>query len=179
MPDPCVALLRAVNLGARNKVPQRPLAEALEAELGVPVRHYLQSGNVLVASGDPAAVGARVAASIRAQTGLEIPVIVRTLAELESLAASNPWPDVDPVRVHLAVWDERPDAAALAAVRATDWTGDEHVIDESSAWMRFADASRTAKLGAAVLERRLSVVATARNARTIAELVERLRALAT
>ena len=178
MPEPCVALLRAVNLGARNKVPQRPLAEALEAELGVPVRHYLQSDNVLVASADPAGLGARVAASVRAQTGLEIPVMVRTLAGLESRAASNPWPGVDPVRVHLAVWDERPDAAALAAVRTTDWAGDERVIDESAAWMRFAEASRSSRLDAAVLERRLRVVATARNARTIAELAERLRALA-
>lgn len=42
MTEPCVALPRAVNLGARNKVPQRPLAEALETELGVPMRHYLQ-----------------------------------------------------------------------------------------------------------------------------------------
>src|SRR5215470_13925892 len=43
-----VALLRAVNLGARNKVPMAQLRAALEAEGYENVRTYIASGNVLL-----------------------------------------------------------------------------------------------------------------------------------
>lgn len=176
-PEPCIALLRGVNLGARNKVPQKPLAASLEAELGVPVRHHLQSGNLAVASADAASLGGVVARSIHHQTGLEIPVIVRTLAQLEALHAANPWPDADPLLVHLSIFD----AAAPSAVQAVltaDWGGDEIVVVEGGAWMRFAESSRSSRLGG-TFERRLGVVATARNARTIAALVDLVRTTST
>ena len=174
-PEPCIALLRGVNLGARNKVPQKPLAASLEAELGVPVRHHLQSGNLAVASAEAASLGGVVARSIHHQTGLEIPVIVRTLAQLEALHAANPWTETDPLLVHASIFD----AAAPSAVQAVltaDWGGDEIVVVKGGAWMRFAESSRSSRLGT-TLERRLGVVATARNARTVAALVELVRTL--
>lgn len=172
-PEPCIALLRGVNLGARNKVPQRALAASREAELGVPVRHHLQSGNLAVASADAASLGGVVARSIHDRTGLEIPVIVRTLAQLEALHAANPWPDADPLLVHLSVFDGAA-TSALRAVVGADWGGDEIAVAEGRAWMRFAESSRSSRLGT-TLERRLGVVATARNARTVAALVDLVR----
>lgn len=172
-PEPCIALLRGVNLGARNKVPQKALAASLEAELGVTVRHHLQSGNLAVASADAASLGGVVARSILQQTGLEIPVIVRTLAQLEALHAANPWPETDPLLVHLSMFDGA-DPSAVQAVVGADWGGDELVVVEGGAWMRFAESSRSSRLGT-TLERRLGVVATARNARTVAALVDLVR----
>ncbi|WAB80614.1 DUF1697 domain-containing protein [Microcella daejeonensis] len=172
-PEPCLALLRAVNVGGRNAVPQRALAASLEAELGVPVRHHLQSGNLAVASADAASLGGVVASSIREQTGLEIAVIVRTLGQLEALHAANPWPDADPLLVHASIFDGAAPTAVQAVVSA-DWGGDEIVAVEGGAWMRFAESSRGSRLGT-TLERRLGVVATARNARTVAALLDLVR----
>jgi hypothetical protein len=45
-----IALLRAVNLGARNKVPMAALREHLAAAGLTDVRTHLQSGNVIVRS---------------------------------------------------------------------------------------------------------------------------------
>ncbi len=177
-PEPCIALLRAVNVGGRNMVPQKALAASLEAELGVPVRHHLQSGNLAVASADAASLGGVVARSIHDRTGLEIAVIVRTLAQLEALHAANPWPDAEPRLVHLSVFDGPVEAAAVDSVREQDWAGDEVVFVEGGAWMRFATSSQGGTLGTPVLERRLGVIATARNARTVAALVDLVRSLA-
>lgn len=171
-PEPCIALLRGVNLGARNKVPQKPLAASLEAELGVPVRHHLQSGNLAVASAEADSLGGVVARSILQQTGLGIPVIVRTLAQLETLHAANPWPDAEAPFVHLSVFDDPVDAGAAEALRTADWAGDEVVFVDGGAWMHYATSFHNSRLGNHVLERRLGIVATARNARTVAALVD-------
>ncbi|GAB1643058.1 DUF1697 domain-containing protein [Krasilnikovia sp. MM14-A1259] len=166
MTQAAVAFLRGVNLGARNKVPQRPLAERLTEATGAPVRHHLQSGNLVVASPTP-----RLAELIRKligdDTGLDIPVIVRTATELADVLDACPWPDDDPRRVHLSMWDDKHDAGDARAMAAADWSGDEIVLHGRNAWMRYATAFHQAKLGNHVIERRLGVVATARNADTI------------
>ena len=61
---------RGVNLGARDKVPEKPLAVSLGAELEVPVRHQLSTLNVAAASTETAVFGKVAASSILHQTGL-------------------------------------------------------------------------------------------------------------
>lgn len=177
MSEPAIALLRGVNVGGRNKVPQRALAERLERGLGVPVRHMLQSGNLAVARAESNGLAEQVRASIAADTGLDIPVLVRTAAAWATLAESNPWPDEDPTRVHLSVWDDPHDPTAEAAMRGAGWAGDEIVFVPGGAWMRYATSFHEAKLGNHVIERRLKVVATARNARTVSDLLALVRSL--
>jgi len=62
-------------------------------------------------------------------------------------------------------------------VRTSDWGGDEVRFVDGGAWMRYATVFREAKLGSQVLERRLGIVATARNSRTIGALLELARSL--
>jgi uncharacterized protein (DUF1697 family) len=161
-----VAFLRGVNLGPRNKVPQRALAERLAEATGAPVRHYLQSGNLVVAS--PAPELARLVRKLIGEhTGLDIAVVVRAAAELADVLDACPWPDEDARRVHLSMWDDQHDSRTARAMVAADWSGDEIVFKGRNAWMRFAKGFHEAKLGNQVIERRLGVVATARNADTI------------
>lgn len=168
-----VALLRAVNLGQRNKVPQKPLAEAVSNALGVPVRHHLQSGNLIV-PGDAEAVGAEVARLIKVQTDLDIPVITRSAAQFRQLLSSCPWPDDDPTRVHLALWSEPHSGEAQSQIEQADWAGDQIEFVEHGAWMSYATSFHQAKLGNHVLERKLKVTGTARNRKTIEALVAML-----
>lgn len=177
MTEPAVAFLRAVNVGGRNRVPQKALAERLERELGSPVRHLLQSGNLVFRAAEPSTLAATVAGAIREQTGLEIPVIVRTGAQLAALATADPWPGEDPIRVALSLWDDPHDEADARAMAEADWAGEELRFVPGGAWMRYVVDTRSAKLGNAVIERRLKVTATARNARTIGEVLALLRSL--
>jgi uncharacterized protein (DUF1697 family) len=166
VPEPAVAFLRGVNLGARNKVPQRALAERLAEATGAPVRHHLQSGNLVVASPTPDLDGL-VRKLIEEATGLDIPVVVRTSSELADVRDACPWPSEDPRRVHLSMWDDEHDPDVAHAIEVADWSGDQIVFSGRNVWMRYATAFHFAKLGNHVIERRLSVVATARNAATI------------
>jgi uncharacterized protein (DUF1697 family) len=168
-----VAFLRGVNLGARNKVPQRALAERLAEVTGAPVRHYLQSGNLVVASPTAELAGV-IRRLIEDDTGLGIPVVVRTASDIAGLIEACPWPGEDPRRVHLSMWDDEHDSGVARAMTVADWSGDEIVFVGRNAWMRYARGFHAARLGNHMIERRLGVVATARNADTISTVLEML-----
>jgi uncharacterized protein (DUF1697 family) len=176
MGEPAIAFLRAVNVGGRNRVPQGPLAKRLERDLGTSVRHLLQSGNLVFADVDAGGVAGRVRSAIQEETGLSIAVIVRTASQVADLLAADPWPDDEPKQVHLFLWDDPVASAVQDSVIAADWAGDEIRFVADGAWLRFAGASHSSKLGS-TLERRLKVTATARNARTVADVLALARSL--
>jgi uncharacterized protein (DUF1697 family) len=87
-----VALLRAVNLGARNKVPMAQLRALLERAGHGDVRTYIQSGNVLFRheSADRSAVAQRLEDAIADAFGVTTTAVLRTFDELRAVAASHP-----------------------------------------------------------------------------------------
>jgi uncharacterized protein (DUF1697 family) len=92
------AFLRAINLGARNRIRMADLRSLVE-ELGYEgVRTYLQTGNVAFEGtrAKPEAVAARLERAL-AGVGLGVDVMVRTRAQLQALVRAEP----------LAGYDER------------------------------------------------------------------------
>ena len=89
-----VALLRAVNVGGRSKVPMVDL-RALAASLGyTEPATYVQSGNLLITTGTkPATVERELAAAIERELGVTTTVMVRTAAEMAAIAAADPYTD--------------------------------------------------------------------------------------
>lgn len=85
-----VALLRGVNVGGNKKVPMAEL-RALLAELGyTDIKTLLNSGNaVFSASGKPDGHARKIQAGIAASMGVDVPVIVKTGAEMEAAASEN------------------------------------------------------------------------------------------
>lgn len=78
-----VALLRGINLGAKNKVDMKSL-KALFEEMGYEnVRTYIQTGNVIF---DNSTYDVRrIENALRETYGFEIPVVVRSKEELEEI----------------------------------------------------------------------------------------------
>jgi uncharacterized protein (DUF1697 family) len=169
-----VALLRAVNLGARNKVSMPPLRAALTGAGFTDVRTYVNSGNVVLDSPlrSPAEVGTAVHDVVLEHFGVDTPVMVRTGPQLAAVLDWNPFPEAAAERpnlvsvLHLAA---EPDPAAVETLLAGDHApvrvahrGQELVVD----WF-----DRT---GRPVVDRALAKVgvpATARNWRTLTALV--------
>ena len=122
-----VALLRAINLGARNRVAMAALRE-LVASLGhADVGTYLQSGNVLFtpAAGDVDALATGIEQAMAQGLGVEARVVIRAGRQLASLVRESPFTDeVDPRRVHVVFLDRGPhdgleQAVAEAGKRAS------------------------------------------------------------
>src|SRR4051812_4719189 len=87
-------LLRAVNVGGRNKVPMPWLREALTDAGHRDVATYVQSGNVVLSTSDSAAAVAKtVNRLINAEHSLDVDVVVRSKAQLAAVVKNNPFPD--------------------------------------------------------------------------------------
>ncbi|HEY6075407.1 MAG TPA: DUF1697 domain-containing protein, partial [Gaiella sp.] len=98
-----VALLRGINIGPNKRIAMADL-RAIVGSLGhTDVETYLQSGNVVFTPRRRAKdLAASLSNAIREATGHDVPVVVRTGAELAGVVEANPYTVDDPTRVVVA-----------------------------------------------------------------------------
>jgi uncharacterized protein (DUF1697 family) len=169
------ALLRGVNLASRNRVSMPALREALADAGFEDVVTYLQSGNVVLTSRKPAKrVAADIERVISDRFGLDIPVLVRTKAELAAIVERNPLGDVatNSKWYQVTFLESRPKAEVLRKLESVAAKGEriEHVGRELYAW--HPSGVGRSKLAALLAGKGLGVQATARNWRTVTQLLE-------
>lgn len=189
-----VLLLRAVNVGGRNKVPKAVLA-ALAAEAGLAdVATHLNSGNVL---GTPAPgqviddVGTRLRALLAERLGVDTSVHTAARTELSDLVdgllasglltAGESLESLDPKSVHLVLLDGAPRPEASAALAEVDGGDDRADVVGRGVWVRYAGPSHASKLTLPRIERAVPGnappgqrrVGTARNLATVRALAGR------
>ena len=175
-----VALLRGINLGARNKIAMadlRDLFQALEAE---DVTTYLQSGNVAFASrSGRAELSRQIERRIAQDLGLDIKVLLRTDGELAKLVAANPFAtQTDPVKLHVTFLADAPAAARVRALDGQRFEPDEFRIAGPHVYLHTPQGYGRTKLNNTYFEKHLGVAATTRNWRTVTNLAELTQARA-
>jgi len=162
-----VALLRAVNVGGRGKVPMAELRDLFE-ELGhTDVQTYIASGNV-VFGGTPDA--RRIEAAIAGRFGVTTTVILRTAKQLAAVLDAHPF-GADTAQSYVTFLAEKPPAAAVQAVHALDVEPDEVRIVGKELYLRFPNGLGRSKTPARV-DRALKVEGTNRNWLTVEKLAE-------
>lgn len=169
-----VVLLRGVNVGGHHSVPMPRLRELLAAGGLADVRTHLASGNVVAGAGTVAderdAVGAAVRDVVRRGLGVDVPVVVRTGAELAALVAADPFPDADPSRTAVAFASSPLDDAAVAALRGRAASSERVEVAGGEVWLSMPDGMARTKLLTAPPP--TGVVVTVRNVRTVRRLAE-------
>jgi uncharacterized protein (DUF1697 family) len=93
-----VALLRGINVGGSKLIKMAELSRIF-ASMGLKnVRTYIQSGNVLFESSktDPIALTKQIEKALSAAVGFEVPVVLRTIPQLEAIVKLNPFKKVKP-----------------------------------------------------------------------------------
>ena len=167
-----VALLRAVNLGARNKVPMAELRELLsEAGYG-DVRTYIASGNVLLdGPRKRSTVAGELERLIADAFQVETTAVMRTPKELASVVAGHPF-GVDTTQSHVVFLSDKPDFRAVRELDAADHSPDRALLVGADVYLRYPAGVQGSRLSAARLERLLGMPGTHRNWRTVAALAE-------
>jgi uncharacterized protein (DUF1697 family) len=165
-----VALLRAVNVGGRNKVPMADL-RALATSLGYddPVT-YVQSGNLLVTTAArPATVERALTDAIEREMGVTTTVMVRTAAEMASIAAADPYADeADPTKRSTVFLTAAP--AEPGALSPDRFAPDRFTVIGRELYLHLPNGMGRATFSMPVVERALQVRGTARNATSVAKL---------
>jgi uncharacterized protein (DUF1697 family) len=171
-----VALLRAINLGATRRVSMPRLREVL-ADRGHPaVRTHLASGNVILDSPLPEDELARdLTKAIEEEFAIDVPVVVRTGAELAAVLAADPLGGVatDPSRYSVTFLPEAPPPDRVAALPPA--TGGEYVVRGRELYLWLPDGVRVSAMGTWQWGRLLGVAGTNRNWNTVTKLAELVR----
>lgn len=166
----CVVLLRAVNLGPRNRIAMADFRSLLERLGCTHVRTYVQSGNAVVSTRRSAAsLQSAVAAALRDDLDLPVDVLVRTADELDAVVSANPFAgeDLPPTALH-AVFLDGP------APELPDVSPDRVVAGDRILYVAYAAGSKDSVAAKSLSSRRFPV-STARNWRTVLALQELAR----
>jgi uncharacterized protein (DUF1697 family) len=170
-----VVLLRGINIGPRNRIAMPELCAALEAAGFAEVETYVQSGNVVLASGaKPAEIARACEEVIAAQFGLQIDVVVRTHAELASVVRRDPLGDVasDPKRYQVTFLGAALAAGIEAKLKAAALDGERVVVAKREIYAWHPEGVGRSKLAALLGAKGLGVPATARNWTTVTTLLQ-------
>lgn len=169
-----VALLRGINLGPRNRIAMPELREALEDAGFEDVRTHLQSGNVVLEStAKPETVARKCEKVIKERFGLEIPVVVRTRAELAKVVKRNPLGKVatDPKRYQVSFLSSKLPAKVVRELEEVAAESEQVVAIGREVYAWHPKTIARSKLWTKLAGKGLGVTATARNWATVEALL--------
>jgi len=171
-----VSLLRGANVGGKNKLPMKTLAELFADEGCAEVRTYIQSGNVVYQASKRLAhrIPDLITKGISERFGLDIPVVTRTIDELRAVVRCNPYvrAGVDPAKLHVAFLSTTPAAARVAALDVDRSPPDEFIVVGREIFLHCPNGTARTKLTNAYFDSMLQTMSTVRNWRTVLKLLE-------
>ena len=169
------ALLRGINVGGKNKLPMKALAETFVKAGCTDVTTYIQSGNVVFRAS--AAVmkklPATISAMIAAEFGHKVPVILRSHEEIAAAVAANPFVGSEPL--HVAFLADEPATEAVSGLDPNRSPGDRFHVIGRNMYMHLSNGAGNSKLTNAWMDSKLSTISTARNWATVLKLLELTR----
>jgi uncharacterized protein (DUF1697 family) len=177
-----LALLRGINVSGQKPIRMVELCSWME-DLGfASVATYIQTGNIVFNS--PERSGKKLAQQIHEQiykrSGFEVPVVMRTEAQMQSIGRNNPFQakaEFEGKSVHVAFLSAKPKAEGLAKMAAIDSGDDRFESVGQELFLHFPHGAGRTKLWNSAMERKLGVDATGRNWKTVLKLQKMLKQL--
>ncbi len=174
-----LALLRGINVGGKNKLPMKDLAELFAAAGCSDVRTFIQSGNVIFNTNPRAAQGLAdlITRRIEESAGYRIPVVLRTAEELGAAIRGNPFiaAGADEKTLHVYFLSTLPNAREVAALDPERSLPDTFAVRGREIYVQLPNGMARTKLTNAYFDSRLSTTSTARNWSTVLKLYELMR----
>ena len=176
------AMLRGVNLGKR-RMKMEALREVFTASGCSDVQTYVQSGNVVFRHPEKRAakLSPQLEAVIEAHFHFAAPVALRTTAELQQVAAFNPFPaqaQTEPNKVQVMFLYQDPGEPKRQLVRAMNTAPDELRLQGQEIFIYYPAGQGLSKLKWPPIEKALGTSGTARNWTTVRTLLVMATALA-
>ena len=166
-----ISMLRGINLGAKNRIAMPALKNLYETLGLTDVVTYVQSGNVIFSSpqADETQLAADLTAAIQQTLGLDVPVLVRDRDCFERLIVGNPFTvrDEDATKFHITFLAQLPDPALMEKLILPPGCTDEFVLEDRELYLFCPGGYGETKLSNTFFERKLKMVATTRNWKTV------------
>jgi uncharacterized protein (DUF1697 family) len=168
-----VALLRGINLGARNRIAMPELRELIAALGAEDVTTYVQSGNAVFTSAETAVrLGPELERRIEQDLGVSVRVLLRSRSQLAKVVAGNPFGARDPSALHVTFLAGAPERAKVRVLDPERGAPDEFRCLRQEVYLRCPNGYGRTKLTNAYFEKQLGLAATTRNWKTVTALAD-------
>ena len=171
-----VVLVRGVNVGGHNKLPMAAFRELLSGLGFTDVATYLQSGNAVftTAKRAPATLATTVERALKQELNLGVQVLVVTGDRLQRIVDDNPMvaDDDDPTHLYVAFLSGKPNSKALRAIDVDRYAPDRFIVVGDVAYLHYPTGMGRSRLDPGAVFGRCGVWATARNWRTVGQLLD-------
>lgn len=169
-----IALFRGINVGGKNLLPMATLRSYLEAIPLTNIKTYIQSGNVVFDSKSKSATAIQKAIinKINEEHSFCPELLLLSQNELQVAIARNPYPKAisEPQTLHLFFLESPPTKPDFKALDLAKSSTESYQLVDRVFYLHAPDGVGRSKL-AATAEKRLGVMATARNYRTVQKLM--------
>jgi uncharacterized protein (DUF1697 family) len=166
-----IAFLRGINVGGHAKIAMAELRELLGTLGLTDVVTWLQSGNALFTAPtqDESRLRATLEAAVAERFAVPSKIVVRSVPELDAVIAHDPFAGIadDGARYLVVFLSEAPAVERIAAIDADAYRPDEFRVIGREAYLWCPAGLRDSKLALQFTDRKLGVVATARNWNTV------------
>ena len=168
-----IGFLRAINLGAKRKLPKAAIVRAVEAAGFTDVETYLNTGNVRFETTlrSRAKIEAALEAAFEAEAGFEVPTVVLSQAELREVVEQAASFGHDG-KHFVSLCKHAPSAAGVRALEEAVTTDEVAKVGGRAVHLLLGESYHEARLTNATVEKHLGV-ATNRNLTVINQLVSR------
>ncbi|NRA83526.1 MAG: DUF1697 domain-containing protein [Gammaproteobacteria bacterium] len=172
-----ISILRGINVGGHKKIKMTDLKD-LYCALGLKnVETYIQTGNVIFSSEDNnEQLKTRLEQAINQHFGFEVPVIVRSNNQFNTLLSSLPFEGLniedDGTKVLLTFLSAQPNAELVRAIAQYVVAPEQLVIDGATAYLHCPNGYGKTKLTNNFIEKKLQVIATTRNWKSVTKLAQ-------
>lgn len=170
-----VTVLRAINLGAHNRIAMADLRAMLETIGLEDPKTLLVSGNAVFRSGISSAAKLEqlLEKASTKHLGVTTDYFVRSAKEWQGIIDANPFPNEAaraPARLAMMCLRDAPPAGAEKALQAAIKGGERVRVIGRHAYFVYPDGMGTSKLTIAVIEKAFATRGTARNWNTVLKL---------
>ena len=163
-------MLRGINVSGQKKIHMAELKSLYEL-LGLGnVQTYVQSGNVVFDSAEQdvrEAHGINRSSKIESTFGFSVPVLLRSGEDFRHIIESHPFAQEDPARVLVTFLVERPEQSKWNDLNLYKDKVDQFALGEQEIFLFCPGGYGRTKLSNNFFEKKLGVIATTRNWKTV------------
>jgi uncharacterized protein (DUF1697 family) len=171
-----VALLRGINVGGKNMVSMERLCGVFSSVGFEGVKSYINSGNIVFHSRKQAddKLSTRIHDAVKNQLEIDVSIVVRTIDEIEDVIGNNPldgeFEDYKKMQV-LFLNEELPKEKERLLLENSS-EGEQFAVRGREIFCHLKSGFADSLLAKGFIEKKLKVVATARNWRTVKKIAE-------
>ena len=168
-----IALLRGINVGGHKRVPMAELRETLTKIGFRDVQTYIQSGNVIFQheSTKKDKIEATIQDIILSAFGFEVPVIIKTPKEVNAIFNTCPFNDIQKEKSYFMLLNKAPNPELIIEMQKLTYENEVFKITNDCIYFYSSFGYGRTKFNSNFFERKLQVISTARNYKTMIKLL--------